>query len=140
MKKKLVILAAVNGGAQQNRDGAEVPISPAEIAEAAHECYKAGASVVHVHARAPDGQPTTDVAIFSEIIRRVREKCDILIQTTNGFGVRRDPKSGECTPGPPIASGWRCIAWNRSRTSFRSPPGRGTFITPREGIRAPSPT
>lgn len=95
MKKNLVILAAVNGGAQLDRDGAHVPISPAEIAEAAHECHKAGASVVHVHARAPDGQPTTDVAVFSEIIRRIREKCDILIQTTNGFGVRRDPKSGE---------------------------------------------
>jgi len=48
--KKLVILAAVNGGAQQDRDGAKVPITPAEIAEAAHECYKSGASVVHIHA------------------------------------------------------------------------------------------
>lgn len=95
MTKKLVILAAVNGGAQRSRDGAQVPITPAEIAEAAHDCYKAGASVVHVHARAPDGQPTTDIGVFSEIIRRIRDKCDILIQTTNGFGVRRDPRSGE---------------------------------------------
>ena len=71
--KKLVILAAVNGGAQMSRDGAEVPVSPAEIAEAAHECYRAGASVVHIHARAPDGGPTTDVAVFSEIINRIRD-------------------------------------------------------------------
>lgn len=95
MGKKLVILAAVNGGAQQDRNGAHVPISPAEIAEAAHECYKSGAAVVHVHARAPDKQPTSDVRVFSEIIQRIRQKCDILIQTTNGFGVRRDPKTGE---------------------------------------------
>ena len=95
MSKKLVILAAVNGGAQRDRDGAHVPIPPAEIAESAHECWKAGASVVHVHARAPDGGPTGDLAVFSEIIRRIRDKCDILIQTTNGFGVRRDPKTGE---------------------------------------------
>ncbi len=95
MNKKLVILAAINGGAQRDRDGAHVPISPTQIAEAAHECYRAGASVVHIHARAPDGQPTTDVSVFSDIIRRIRDKCDILIQTTNGFGVRRDPRSGE---------------------------------------------
>jgi 3-keto-5-aminohexanoate cleavage enzyme len=93
--KKLVILAAVNGGAQQSRDGANVPITPAEIAEAAYACYKAGASVVHIHARAEDKGPTSDVRVFSDIIKRIRDKCDILIQTTNGFGVRRDPKTNE---------------------------------------------
>ncbi len=94
-QKKLVILAAVNGGAQLDRDGAKVPITPAEIAEAAHECYKAGASVVHVHARAADKGPTGDVKVFADIIKRIRDKCDILIQTTNGFGVRRDAGTGE---------------------------------------------
>lgn len=93
--KKLVILAAVNGGAQQDREGAKVPISPEEIAEAAYDCYKAGASVVHIHARAEDKGPTSDLKVFSDIIKRIRDKCDILIQTTNGFGVRRDTKTGE---------------------------------------------
>ncbi len=95
MKEKLVILAAVNGGAQQDREGAKVPITPAEIADAAHECYKAGAAVVHVHARAADKGPTGDMKVFSEIIERIRDKCPILIQTTNGFGVRRDPKTND---------------------------------------------
>ena len=85
----------VNGGAQQDRDGAKVPITPAEIAEAAHECYKSGASVVHIHARASDKGPTSDINVFSEIIKRIRGKCDILIQTTNGFGVRRDARTKE---------------------------------------------
>jgi 3-keto-5-aminohexanoate cleavage enzyme len=93
--KKLVILAAVNGGAQQDRDGAKVPITPAEIADAAHQCYKAGASVVHIHARGADKGPTSDIKVFSDIIKRIRDKCDILIQTTNGFGVRRDPQTNE---------------------------------------------
>lgn len=95
MRKKLVILAAVNGGAQQDRDGAHVPITPSEIAEAAYDCYKAGASVVHIHARGIDKKPTTDIKVFSEIIKRIRDKCEILIQTTNGFGVRFDPKTGQ---------------------------------------------
>lgn len=95
MAKKLVILAAVNGGAQQDRDGAKVPITPAQIAETAYECYKAGASVIHIHARGVDKRPTTDLKVFSEIVKRIREKCDILVQTTNGFGVRRDPITGQ---------------------------------------------
>jgi 3-keto-5-aminohexanoate cleavage enzyme len=93
--KKLVVLCAVNGGAQQTREGAFVPTTPAEIAEAAFECYKAGAAAVHVHARGPNKGPTSDLKIFSEIIQRIRDKCDVLIQTTNGFGVSVDPKTNQ---------------------------------------------
>ncbi|MEX0802362.1 MAG: 3-keto-5-aminohexanoate cleavage protein [Candidatus Binatia bacterium] len=92
--KKLVILAAVNGGAQLDREGAQVPTTPAEIAEAAFECHKAGASVVHIHARAEDKGPTGDPKVFADIIKRIRDKCGILIQTTNGLGVRVDRDTG----------------------------------------------
>ena len=109
MGKKLVILAALNGGAQQDRDGAHVPITPAEIATAAHECYKTGASVVHIHARGEDKRPTTDLNVFSEIIKRIRDKCDILIQTTNGFGVRFDPDTGHAFGLNPIS----VFVWQR---------------------------
>jgi 3-keto-5-aminohexanoate cleavage enzyme len=93
--KKVVIVAAVNGGMQRDREGAKVPITPAEIAEDAYLCYKAGAAIVHVHARDENGRNTGDPAIYSDIIRRIRDKCDILIQTTNGIGVRRDPNTGD---------------------------------------------
>jgi 3-keto-5-aminohexanoate cleavage enzyme len=91
----LVIVAAVNGGMQRSRDGATVPITPEQIAEDARLCREAGAAVVHVHARDRDGANTGEVAIFEEIIGRIRERSDILIQTTNGIGVRRDATSGE---------------------------------------------
>ena len=86
----VVILAAITGGTQRDREGAKVPTTPAEIADEAFRCYQAGASVVHVHARDEAKQPTGDPAIFSDIIRRIRDRCDILIQTTNGIGSRRD--------------------------------------------------
>lgn len=93
--KKLVILAAVNGGNQQDREGAHVPTQPAEIAEEALNCQKAGAAVIHIHARDKNRQATGDPKVFSEIIKRIRDKCDILIQTTNGIGIRVDPKTGQ---------------------------------------------
>jgi 3-keto-5-aminohexanoate cleavage enzyme len=91
----LVIVAAVNGGMQMDRDGAEVPIAPEQIAEDARLCAEAGAAIVHVHARDGSGRNTGDPAVFAEIIRLIRGRTDILIQTTNGIGIRRDPRSGE---------------------------------------------
>ena len=93
--KKVVVVAAINGGMQQDREGAKIPSSPAEIAEEAHRCYKAGAAVVHVHARDENKRNSGDPKLYAEIIQRIRDKCEILIQTTNGIGVRRDPKTGQ---------------------------------------------
>jgi 3-keto-5-aminohexanoate cleavage enzyme len=95
VQKKLVILAAITGGSQQDRDGAKVPCTPQEIADEAFRCYQAGASVVHVHARDKDKQPTGDISMFKEIITRIRDKCDMLIQTTNGIGSKKDPVTGQ---------------------------------------------
>ncbi len=92
---KVMITVALNGGMQQDRDGAVVPKQPDEIGEAAARCWEAGASVVHVHARGPDGKNSGDPAIYSEIIRQIRARSPILIQTTNGIGVRRDSATGQ---------------------------------------------
>jgi len=92
---KVMITVALNGGMQQDREGAVVPKQPDEIGEAAARCWEAGASVVHVHARGPDGRNSGDPAIYAEIIRQIRARSPILIQTTNGIGVRRDPATGQ---------------------------------------------
>ena len=92
---KVMITVALNGGMQQDRDGAVVPKQPDEIGEAAARCWEAGASVVHVHARGPDGKNSGDPAIYSEIIRQIRARSPILIQTTNGIGGGGDSATGQ---------------------------------------------
>jgi 3-keto-5-aminohexanoate cleavage enzyme len=92
---KVIITVALNGGMQQDRDGAVIPKQPEEIGEAAARCYEAGAAVVHVHARDRDGRNSGDKAIYAQIIREIRARSPILIQTTNGIGVRRDPRTGQ---------------------------------------------
>lgn len=91
---KVIITVALNGGMQQDRDGAVIPKQPAEIGEAAARCHEAGAALVHVHARGPDGKNSGDKAIYAEIIREIRKRSPVLVQTTNGIGVRRDPATG----------------------------------------------
>jgi len=92
---KVIISVALNGGMQQDREGAVIPKQPDEIGEAAARCWAAGAAMVHVHARGPDGKNSGDAAIYAEIIRQIRARSPILIQTTNGIGVRRDPATGQ---------------------------------------------
>lgn len=91
---KFIITAALNGGMQQDRDGAIIPKQPDELGEAAARCYEAGASLIHIHARGPDGKNTSDTAVYAQIIAEIRKRCPVLVQTTNGIGVRRDPKTG----------------------------------------------
>ena len=92
---KVIISVALNGGMQQDREGAVIPKQPGDIGEAAARCWEAGAAMVHVHARGPDGKNSGDQAIYAEIIRQIRARSPILIQTTNGIGVRRDPATGQ---------------------------------------------
>ncbi len=60
-------------------DTPHVPITPSEIAEDARLAREAGASIIHLHAREDDGEPTYRKALYAEIIAKVREVADDLI-------------------------------------------------------------
>ncbi len=48
---KLIITACLTGAEVTREQQPNLPITPDEIAEAAYEAWKAGASIAHVHAR-----------------------------------------------------------------------------------------
>ncbi len=83
---KLIINAALTGMVPMKRDNPHVPIAVAEIIADAKRCYDAGASIVHLHARAEDGQPTYRKEVCAEIFAGVRAACPgVLISgTTSG--------------------------------------------------------
>ncbi|MBS3942740.1 MAG: 3-keto-5-aminohexanoate cleavage protein [Dethiobacter sp.] len=85
--EKLMITVALTGAEVSLADNPNLPVTPEEIARAAYECYQAGASIVHLHVRTPDGAPTQDSAVFKEAIGRIQEKCDIVIQVSTGGAV-----------------------------------------------------
>ena len=82
--KKLILEARINEYAMRD-DNAHVPWTSDEIAESAARCREAGASIVHFHARGPDGRPAHTIEIYAEIIRKIRSKCDALIHPTLGW-------------------------------------------------------
>ncbi|WP_051793076.1 3-keto-5-aminohexanoate cleavage protein [Amycolatopsis jejuensis] len=69
-------------------DNPHVPWSPQEIAEDVAACAAAGASVVHYHARMPDGAPDHRPEGYRETARLIRERCDVLLAPSlaNGPG------------------------------------------------------
>ena len=83
MDKKLIINVRLN---EWERRGAnhKIPYTPDEIAEDAAQCHAAGASIVHVHARGPNGEKSNSPEIYAEITRKIRARCDVLIHTTLG--------------------------------------------------------
>jgi len=93
--RPVVIVVAVNGGYHQRQGITKVPLTPLEIAEEAARCREAGAAVIHFHARDEEGITTGDVEVFRETIKLIREKTDILIQTTNAIGASKDKATGE---------------------------------------------
>jgi 3-keto-5-aminohexanoate cleavage enzyme len=84
---KLIITAALTGAELTRAQQPALPITPEEIGIAAAECARAGASIVHVHARLPDGTPTQDPAIYRAITREVRQRCDVIVQISTGGAV-----------------------------------------------------
>jgi len=84
---KLMITAAVTGGVTTRANNPNLPITPKEIADAVYDCWLAGASIAHIHAREDDGTPSQRVDLYEEIVKRVRERCDVIINlTTTGWG------------------------------------------------------
>ena len=86
--EKLIITAAISGAATIPSLTPYLPLTPRQIADSAIEAAKAGAAIVHVHARRPeDGFPSSDPEHFREIISRVKEQSDVVICITTGGSV-----------------------------------------------------
>jgi uncharacterized protein (DUF849 family) len=75
----LLINACLTGMVSAKDRNPHVPISPDEIIRDAIAVAAAGASIVHIHARAPDGTPTWDPDVYREIITGIRKAAPGLV-------------------------------------------------------------
>ena len=82
---KVIITCAVTGAIHTPTMSPHLPITPQEIAEAAIGAAKAGAAIVHLHAREPkDGRPTQDPAMFMKFLPQIKAASDVVINLTTG--------------------------------------------------------
>jgi uncharacterized protein (DUF849 family) len=108
----VIITCAVTGAAPLNDRYSQqlrYPVTPAEIAEDAISAARAGAAIVHLHARDPrSGANSSDPRLFAEIVDRVRGSgVEVLINLTCGNGALFFPDPGDesrAGPGSEILS------------------------------------
>jgi len=96
MEKELIVTAALVGSRPTKKMNPAVPYSPEEIAASAVECYKAGAAIAHIHVRNPiTGENELNIGSFKEILGRIREACDMVVNITTTASHLQGPEVGQ---------------------------------------------
>ena len=84
---KVIVTVAVTGGTTTLEEHPGLPVTPAEIATAAYECYNEGASIIHIHVRDPKtGNRSMEVGLYRETMELLRAKCNMIINLSTGPG------------------------------------------------------
>ncbi len=105
MEKLIITVAGV--GAETTREvQPALPVTPEEIGVDAARCREAGASMYHLHVRDESGSPTQNREAFAAAIGEIRERTDIIIQTSTGgaMGMTADERLQPLELGPEMAS------------------------------------
>ncbi len=104
---KLIITIAPTGSIPAKKNNPNVPIRPDEIIETGIRCEKAGASIIHVHARNPvDETASTDFQLFKEIYQGLKQETNLIIQISTGgrAGMEYEKRSERLMLKPEMAS------------------------------------
>lgn len=81
---KVIITCALTGGIHGKEANPNLPEQPDEIVEQGVAAWQAGAAILHVHARKPDGSNTMEPGIYSELHQRLCAQTDAVVQLTTG--------------------------------------------------------
>jgi uncharacterized protein (DUF849 family) len=97
MNHDVIITCALTGAGDTVDKHPAMPVTPTQIAAAAVEAAKAGATVVHCHVRDPiTGKGSRDPALYREVMARIRDSgVDIIVNLTAGMGGDLEIGAGE---------------------------------------------
>src|ERR1700758_4869932 len=83
--QKIIITCAVTGAIHTPSMSPYLPVTSDQIAEASIGAAKAGAAIVHLHARNPgNGKPDHSPAAFAAFLARIKESTDVVVNLTSG--------------------------------------------------------
>ena len=84
-KHQTIISCAITGAVHTPSMSPYLPVTPDQIAEAAIAAAKAGAAIVHLHARDPEtGKPDQRPAAFAGFLLRIKQSTDAVVNLTSG--------------------------------------------------------
>lgn len=84
-RRPVIITCAVTGSIHTPSMSPHLPVTPDEIAEAALSAARAGAAIVHLHARDPaNGRPVQTAEAFARFLPRIKADSDVVVNLTTG--------------------------------------------------------
>ncbi len=97
MTQKTLLTCAVTGNLTKPEQTPHLPITPQQIADECLAAAAEGAGAVHIHVRDPKtGRPSMDVALYREVMERVRARdTRLIINLTTGPGGRFVPSADD---------------------------------------------
>ncbi len=124
LRKPVIISAAITGSITMPDKLPWLPVTPKEIADSAVQAAEAGAAIVHIHVREPDGTPSARAELYQETFERIRACSDVVICATTGSGGGRfteDERFAALPLMPEIAT-VDCGSMNFGERIFENPP------------------
>jgi uncharacterized protein (DUF849 family) len=89
MTKPVIITCAITGSIHTPTMSPHLPITPQEIAGQAIDAAKAGAAIIHLHARDPQtGTPSSDPELFRQILSTIAKETDAVLNISTGGSSR----------------------------------------------------
>jgi 3-keto-5-aminohexanoate cleavage enzyme len=120
-----VLITCAISGAVANRDQCPaIPYTPDEYAAEARRAVDEGATMIHIHARRPDGTPSYEVEDFRAITEAIEAEVDVVINYSTGtIGVpvaKRIAYLRECRPAVAALNmgSMNYAKYSRSRRDF----------------------
>ncbi|WP_258360982.1 3-keto-5-aminohexanoate cleavage protein [Moorella sulfitireducens] len=116
---KVILTVAPTGAWPTKKDTPYVPLTPEEIADEVYACYKAGASVAHIHVRDDEGKPCMHYDKFEKTVKLIRERCDIVLNltTSGGLGFTDEERMKPLIELKPELASYDCGSMNWMHTS-----------------------
>ncbi|WP_426509854.1 3-keto-5-aminohexanoate cleavage protein [Dactylosporangium sp. McL0621] len=87
-----LITVAPTGAETRKTDVPALPVTLDELVTTARDCEAVGASVIHVHLRDDDAEPTLDLGRLKDAVAALREATGLVVQLSTG-GAVTDPEA-----------------------------------------------
>jgi uncharacterized protein (DUF849 family) len=87
----VIISVAITGSVPRKKDNPALPVTPREQIESTQAAFEAGAALVHIHVRNADETPSSDPALFKQVMDGVRHHCPGMIVQFSTGGRGRSP-------------------------------------------------
>ena len=106
MSDPCIVTVAITGSVPRKRDNPALPVTVAEQIESTHEAYEAGATLVHVHVRDDNENPSSDPEKFAQLQEGVAKHCPGMIMqfSTGGRGRAMEQRGAMLHLKPDMAS------------------------------------